>query len=164
MYAGSLRDDTGAHTHLANKLNSLSIMPVEGEASSPIASQVSERTYTVDVNELAIQTITFSFTETTCDITLKTAENQETILCGCGTWQRSQTTLFKQPLLFDQAWVATSGAWTNEDTFTIIFRLYETPFYYTMVCHFADDEMLIEIYVNVSLESTKPLVMTAKRT
>lgn len=163
MHDGSLSDDTVAYTHLTNKLNSLSLLPVEGAASSPIASQVSERTYTVDANELTIQTIALSFTETTCDITLKTADNQETIVCGYGTWQRSQTTLFNQLLLLDHALVATSGAWTNQDTFTIIFRLYETPFYYTMVCYFADDEMLIEIHVNVSLESMKPLVMTAKR-
>jgi len=162
MHADSLPDDTVAYSHLQNKLNSLSLLPVEGETSSPIASQVSERTYTVDANELMIQTMTFRFTETICDITLKTDENQETILCGYGKWQSSQTTLFKQSLLFDHARVATSGAWSNQDTFTTIFRLYETPFYYTMVCHFADDEMLIEIHINVSLESMKPIVMTAK--
>lgn len=161
MHTDALRDDTAAHTNLTHKLNSLSILPVEGEASTLITSQVSGRTYAVDENELTIQTITFSFTETTSAITLKTTGSRETILCGYGLWQRSQTTLFKQPLLFDQAWVATSGAWTSEDTFTIIFRLYETPFYYTMICHFADNEMLMEIQINVSLESTKPLVMTA---
>lgn len=163
MNADSLPDDTVAHTDLANKLHSLSLLPVEGEASSPIASHVSGCTYTVDANELSIQTIALSFTETGCEIALKTSESQETILCGYGTWQRSQTIVFKQPLLFNHALVTTSGAWTNQDTFTIVFRLFETPFYYTMVCHFAEDEMLIEIQVNVSLESMKPIVMTAKR-
>ena len=116
-----------------------------------------------DVNELSIQTLMFDFAETTCDITFKTAAGQETIACGYGTWQHSQTTLFHEPLLFDHAKIATSGAWTSEDTFTILCRLYETPFYYRMVCHFADDELLLEIQVNVSLESTKPLFVTAKR-
>lgn len=163
MHAGSLHDDATAHTNLVDKLNNLSVLPVAGEAGSPIATQVSGRTYAADANELELKTIGFKFAETTCEIMLKTDESQETILCGFGTWQRSQTALFQQPHLFSHALVATSGAWTNQDTFTIIFRLYETPFCYTMVCHFADDEMLIEIQINVSLESMKPLVITAKR-
>jgi CubicO group peptidase (beta-lactamase class C family) len=162
MSTDSLPDDTASSTNLTNKLNSLNMSPVVGQANSPLASRVSGRTYVVDTNELMINSITFNFTETTCDITFKTAQNEENILCGYGTWQRSQTTLFHQPLLFDRARIATSAAWTNHDTFTIIFRLYETPFYYTMLCHFADDEMLIEIQVNVSLESMKPIVMTAQ--
>lgn len=163
MHADSLHDDATAHTNLVDKLNNLSVLPVAGEASSPIATQVSGRTYAADANELELKTIGFKFAETTCEIMLKTAENQETILCGFGTWQRSQTTLFQQPHLFSHALVATSGAWTNQDIFTIVFRLYETPFCYTVVCHFADDEMLIETQINVSLESMKPLVVTAKR-
>lgn len=41
-------------------------------------------------------------------------------------------------------------------------RLYETPFYYTVAYHFAGDEMLVEMQVNVSLESMSPLMLTAK--
>ena len=163
MHAESLPDDTIAATHLADKLDSLTLSPVEGEPSSPLASQVSARPYAVDTNELAIETIAINFTATTCDITLKIAEKQETIACGYGTWQRSQTTLFNQMLFYDHALIATSGAWTTSETFTIIFRLYETPFYYTMTCDFADDEMLIEVTVNVSLESMKPIGLTAKQ-
>ncbi len=163
MQPDSLADDPVASTKLSNKLDSLQLLPVEGSASSPITPQVSGRTYAVDANELAIHTIAFNFTETIYEITLKIADNRETILCGYGTWQPSQTTLFNQILFYDHALVATSGAWTTTDTFTIIFRLYETPFYYTMTCDFVDDEMLIEIQVNVSLESMKPIVMTAKQ-
>lgn len=163
MEVDSLDDDSAAHTHLTDKLNSLRMLPVVGEVDSPVASSVSGRIYAADANELALQTITLSFAETSCEITLETDEKQETIPCGIGTWQRSQTALFEQPFLFHHALVATSGAWTNPDTFTILYRLYETPFYYTMECHFADDEMLIEIHINVSLESTKAIFMTAKR-
>lgn len=161
MHAGSLPDDTAAYITLVNKLERLSLLPVQGEGASPLASQVSGRTYRVDTNELMLETIALNFMEAGCEITLKTAKGKETILCGYGIWQRGQTTLFNQPELFNRALVATSGAWTANDTFTMIFRLYETPFYYTMFCHFVDDEMIIEIHVNVSLESMKPLVMTA---
>ncbi len=164
MVAGSLNENATAHARLTNRLTCLSMKPVEGTAASPIATQLTERTYIADANELSLEKITFSFAETTCNITLKIGERQETILCGYGTWEQSRTTLFKQPLLFTQALIATSGAWLDENTFALIFRLVETPFYHTMVCHFADDEVLLEIAVNVSLESMQPIVITAKQT
>ncbi len=43
----------------------------------------------------------------------------------------------------------------------MIVRLYETPFYHTLMFHFAGEEMLIEIQINVSLESMKPLMLLA---
>lgn len=163
MHGESLGDYSIAQTDLATKLDNLSFAPVKGAATSPLAPQLSGCKYVVDANELSVETIAFRFTETACEISVKTAERVETILCGYGSWQRSHTTLFEQPLLFTRAAVATSGAWTAEETFTTIFRLYETPFYYTMDCHFADDELLIEMVVNVSLESMKPIIMTATR-
>lgn len=163
MQADALADDPVAATNLANKLTSLSLSSLEGEATSPLVAQVSGKTYMVDANELNLSAMTFNFTGTACDITLKIADKKETLLCGYGAWQLSQTTLFNQLLFYDHAHVATSGAWMSPDTFTIVFRLFETPFTYTMTCHFADDEMLIELQVNVSLESMKPLVMTATR-
>jgi len=159
MSSASLPDDTISHNNLVNKLDSLNIVPVEGETSSPVVSQVSGKIYGVDENELSIQSMIFNFTESACEITLKSDEVQETILCGYGEWQHSQTTIFNESPLFDKTPVASSGAWTNEDTFTVVFRLIETPFYYTMTCTFADDEVLIEIQVNVSLESTEAIVM-----
>lgn len=162
MNVGSLHKDVVASTHLINKLSSLNLLPVAGKTTSPLTSHISGCTYAVDANDLELETFTVRFAEANCELTLQTAGRQETILCGIGAWQQSQTTLFKQPSLFDRALVATSGAWTHQDTFAIIFRLYETPFYYTMICHFADDEMLIEIHINVSLESMKPIIMLAK--
>lgn len=164
MNISSLPDDTIAHTNLVNKLDNLRLLPVEGEAHSPIASQVSGRIYSVDANELMLQTVSLSFTETTCEIALKIADKQEKIICGYDTWQRSQTTLFNENIVTDHEPIATSGAWTSPNTFTVVFRLYETPFYYTMIFHFDDDEMLIEIQVNVSLGSMETVVLTAQCT
>jgi CubicO group peptidase (beta-lactamase class C family) len=162
MRLDPLSDDAAAQDTLSKKLFNLSLITVQGQVASPIASQVSGRTYTVDVNELEIKTIALNFTEAGCTVGIKTAVGEETIPCGYGVWQRGQiTTLFNQPLLFDGTRVAASGAWTAEDTFTIVVRLYETPFYHTLVCHFAGDEILVEIQVNVSLESMKPLLLTA---
>lgn len=161
MRPGSLPNDAATKDALSEKLSSLSLMPVQGQATSPIGSQISGRTYVVDANELEIETITLSF-DTDCTVSIKRAAGEETILCGYSKWQRGQpTALFSQPLLFERTPITTSGAWTAQDVFTIIARLDETPFYHTLVCHFAEDGIMIEIRINVSLESMKPLLLLA---
>ncbi len=163
MSPDSLPEDTDAQDALAEKLSSLSFTPVQGQTSSLLATQVSGQTYAVDANELGIETITLNFTEAGCIVSVTTSAGDETIPCGYGTWQRSPkaTTLFHQALLFDRTPVAASGAWTADETFTMILRLYETPFFHTVDCHFVGDELLIETRINVSLESMEPLLLTA---
>lgn len=92
---------------------------------------------------------------------MTTAAGEEAIPCGYGVWQRSETTLFHQALLFERTPVAASGAWTTDESFTMIFQLYETPFFHTFVCHFVGDELMIETNINVTLESMEPLLLTA---
>ncbi|MBZ0297112.1 MAG: serine hydrolase, partial [Anaerolineae bacterium] len=162
MYPAPLSGDDETQNVLSKRLFNLSLIPVQGRSTSPIAAQVSGRTYEVDANELEIETIVLNFTETGCTVRIKTSVDEETISCGYDVWQRGQTTtLFNQDLLFDRTPVASSGAWTADDTFTIIVQLYETPFYHTLACHFIGDELLVEAQVNVSLESLKPLLLLA---
>lgn len=161
MATGQLEDTVSAR-RLRDKLSSLSFPPVQGKFDSPMAARVSGRTYKVDSNDLNIQTIALDFTDSCCTVRIETSTGMETISSGWGVWrQGQQTVLFKQPTLFDHTAVAASGGWTGDDCFTMIVRLYETPFYYTIVCQFIGDELLIETRINVSLETLKPLLLTA---
>lgn len=161
MHADPLPANLPAQAALTDKLASLNLPPVLG-TGSPFAAQVSGRTYAVDGNSLNLEAITLNFNEDGCEVIFKTAKGDETIPCGYGRWQMGETTLFNQPLLFDRAKVATSGAWTAAETFTMIFRLYETPFFHTVDCHFAGAELMIESRINVSLESLEPVLMLAQ--
>lgn len=164
MGPAALPDDPAAQEALSQRLSALHLPPVQGMPISPIAPQISGQTYTVDGNELGIETLSFRFSEGICVVSMRTQAGDERIPCGSGTWHPANSTdLFHQPLLFDRTPIATSGAWTAEETFSMIIRLVETPFYHTLVCHFAGDEILIETQVNVSLESMKPLMLFAKR-
>jgi len=157
-----LPDDAEARNALARKLSNLMQPPVQGQAKSPILSRISGRTYAVDANDLEIETLALDFSGVGCMVSIKTAAGEETIPCGYGEWQRGQTTLFNERWMLPAPMpVATSGAWTAEDSFTMVVRLYETPFYYTLVYHFVADEMMLETRVNITLESPKPLLMTA---
>lgn len=155
-------EDAAAHDGLNEKLSSLALPLVQGRSESPIAAQISGRVYTVDKNEMALESIALKFTESGCAVSIKAASGQDTIPCGYGTWERGQTTLFNAPWESDAIPVAASGAWTANDSFTLVLRLYTTPFYHTVVCHFVGDEMMIEAQVNVSFGSTQPILLTAK--
>lgn len=162
MRSEALPDDAAAQDVLAKKRSGLCLAPVWGQAESPVASQLSGRIFAVDDNALGIETVVLNFTDGDCTVRLRTGEREEIIPCGYGVWLRGQpTALFGQPLLFDRTPITASGAWTAEDTFTLVVRLFETPFYHTLICHFVEDEMLLEIRVNVSLESLRPLLLTA---
>ncbi|HYF64943.1 MAG TPA: serine hydrolase [Herpetosiphonaceae bacterium] len=162
MGAGPLAEDAASQRRLSARLASLRLPAGRGQAGSPMAAAVSGRPYRAEANALGIETITLDFAESGWTFGAQTAAGQETIPGGYGAWQPGQTALFKQEF-FERTPSAASGAWTAEDTFAMGIRLYETPFSYRLACHFAGDELLVEIRVNVSLESAHPLLLTARR-
>lgn len=165
MQPGSLPEDAAAHHALLELLSNLRLDPAQGQSVSPTASRVSGRAYAAAVNALEIEAITLDFNGTGCTVHMKTAAGEETLVCGDGLWlPNPPMTLFRQPLLFDRTPCMASGAWSAEDTYTILVRLHETPFCHTLNCHFAGDELLIEVKINVSLESLKPHLLLASLT
>ena len=156
-----LAEDVVSQCRLGEKLSNLTLPLVQGQAESPIASQVSGRTYRVDANDLEIETVSLNFTGSGCTVRVKTAMGEETIPGGYGAWRQGQTTLFDNPWLVGLKPFVASGAWTAEACYTMVVRLYETPFYHTLVFHFVGDELMAEVRVNVSFESAN-VVLTAR--
>jgi hypothetical protein len=165
MSMDPLTEDTISQDALTKKLTSLALLPVPGQAKSPIASQVSGQTYFVDDNELNIETIILNFNKAGRTVSMKTAAGEETILCGNAAWKQEHTTLFNDLRWFsnEPTPIVASGAWTAEDNFMMVVRLYETPFVYSLVYCFVGMEMMVEIQINVSLDFSKPLLLTARR-
>lgn len=157
----SPKTDSDSQHRLTEKLTGLTHPPAQGLAHSPITSQLAHQTYVFDDNTLGLASLAFSFDEDACSASFKTATTDEILRCGYSRWQHGETGLFKQPLLFERMSFVASGAWTSETTFTMVVRLYETPFFHTLDFYFIGDELMIEIRVNVSLESLKPIVLTA---
>lgn len=163
MNADALPEDPAAHDSLTKKLASLTTIPVQGLSTSPAVAQVSGQIYQVDANELKIETLVFDFAELGCSVKAKTTAGEETIPCSYGVWQQGATKLFNEPWVLNPMPIAASGAWTADDTFTLIVRLYETPFFHTFVCRFADDQLTVETKINVSFVPSQTRVLTAHR-
>jgi CubicO group peptidase (beta-lactamase class C family) len=153
-------DAVGQGTLLA-RLKTLSLPVPQGQPISSTANQVSGRTYVCEPNELHIETITPQFSDVGCTFVIKTPEGEETIASGFGNWKLGATRLFQQNMLFDRTPAASIGAWVSDDTYAAVICLYETPFYHRWTCHFMDDDLMVEVGINVSLESMKPILLTA---
>ena len=162
MQPASLADDTTAHNALKETLSNLVYPPVEGDTSSTLAAQISGRTYLADKNDLNIESIRLNFMESSCTLHVKVDNIEQIIPSGYGTCEQGDTSLFSHFWLFGSSKTLSSGAWISEDSFTMLIRLYETPFYNALVFHFMDNELLLEIQANVSLESLAPQVLTAR--
>jgi CubicO group peptidase (beta-lactamase class C family) len=85
---------------------------------------------------------------------------EQRIACGRGKWQKGRAAwgpLKEQP-------AASSGAWTDDDTFTIKLCFYETPFLITIHLKFSEEELHYTSEANVGFGPTKdsPLVGKAK--
>lgn len=156
MGAGPPAEDPASQRRLAAKLAGLGLQPAPGRAGSPLAARVSGRPYQIEGNALGIETVTLDFAEAGWTFSATTAAGKETIPCGFGRWRAGRTALFTSP---EAAPVAASGGWAAEDTFALAVRLYETPFAYALACHFAGDELMVEIQVNVSLDSLSPVLL-----
>ncbi len=147
---------------LAEKLSSLSLPAVKGNATSSVVSDVSGQTYNVDENVLHIETLCLSLGESGW-LRLTTADVEEIIECGYGVWRQSQTRLFNQGNDVEPHSVFASGAWMGDDSFTLVVRLVETPFYHTLVFYFGDDDLMVEMGINLSLESAQKVLLTAQK-
>ena len=161
MGTAPLAEASAEADRLTEKLSGLALPPVQGEVTSPIASQVIGRTYAVDPNALRLETIALHVTGLGWTVRITTVTGEEAISCGHGVWQPGQTTLFNDFWIVGSAPVVASGAWTAAEDFTMVVRLYETPFCHTLVCHFIGDDLLIETLVNTSLGGTETLLLTA---
>ncbi|MBK8027058.1 MAG: beta-lactamase family protein [Chloroflexi bacterium] len=156
--------DEPALAALSEKLSTLSLPLASGEAESPVAPQALARTYRLDENPLGIATLALDASPTGWVVRVTTRAGEESFSCGYGVWERGETTLFNNPHWFADVTsrIAASGAWTANDTFTLIVRLYETPVFRTLVFIIVEDEVLLEVRVNVTLESPEPLLLTGR--
>ncbi|MBZ0278703.1 MAG: serine hydrolase, partial [Anaerolineae bacterium] len=159
--ADALPEDAVVQEKLRRKLSGLHFQPVEGAASSPIADQVSGRTYQVEDNELQVKTIGLDFGDTGCTLHIQTATQEAIIPCGYGRWQAGQTHLFNESPLQLSAAIMSSGAWTAANMFTAQFRRYETPFFHTLVCQFDGDRLTIQTRVNVGFIPPETVILRA---
>lgn len=133
-------DEEGVE-QLEQKLQSLSLGTVEGKQHTPLASEISGRTYTLDHNDLEINAITFYLEGDTPEISITSKGAEHALRAGYGKTEKG---VLPSPFVTSQK-VAVSGAWVTEDRFEVLVIYYEAPQSVKYTFDFVDDRLFWEI-------------------
>jgi CubicO group peptidase (beta-lactamase class C family) len=132
---------------LERTLEGLTIQPLQGASSSPLAAQVSGKTFRLEENEPRIESLRFEFSLEGCTLTSRTPQGDQRLTCGHGAWHKD-TMIDERGLV--RKYVA-SGAWTAKDTYRVQIVLYETPFCPAVTARFDGDQVTYQFEPNVGL-------------
>jgi CubicO group peptidase (beta-lactamase class C family) len=133
------------------KLEHLSVRLPEGSLSSPTARRVSGRACRFEENEEKIQSATLTFKGNRCKMTLRDERGERPVECGNGAWVKGITAVGDGT----ESKVAASGAWTDEETYTMKLCFYETPFVQTVTCKFEGEKVTVSRKMNVGFGPTE---------
>ena len=134
-----------------------------------MSKEISGKTYAIESNQKNIESISFSFTNETCVINLKTNTGAYQLPFGQGKWAKDETDKYG-PYLVARAKanrvgqspfkIAGSYEWTDANTLKLILRYIESPHTETMICHFDNNKISAEI-IN-SFEPNNKAVITGE--
>jgi CubicO group peptidase (beta-lactamase class C family) len=157
-----LPDNDSLVQQMKLQLNSLSL-PIPGNSnSSELVSSIEGKDYEMQANERNVQHVSFHFENDLCTINIKTDTATHTITFGPRRWHEGETTR-KGPYLVSGAKnnlnglppfkVAGEYNWRDENKLELILRYIESPHTETIVCHFDDNKIKIELRTSISSQS-----------
>jgi CubicO group peptidase (beta-lactamase class C family) len=144
--------DPQSQDELRRTLSSLALTPPKGQSSSPLSGRISQKTFTLDANDLGMGAASFAFRNDGCIFTLRDSQGEYPIACGLERWQRGETALPGAPPRLisggappsgTKSKLAASGTWKDPNTFEMMLRYYETPHHDTVTCRFDSDRVRI---------------------
>jgi CubicO group peptidase (beta-lactamase class C family) len=145
MQKGKLPDNDQLTASLTLKLSSLAIAPPEKGTDSPMATEISEKIFTMDPNEKGIESISFLFMTDMCHVSLKKDSTDYQLAFGAGKWlidetaKRGPNLVSSEKVSFtrmDKVKVAGSFRWQDRNTLELVIRYIESPHTETMICKF----------------------------
>ena len=140
---------------LKQKLSALALpLPAPGEGSAVI-SHISGKTFALGPNDHHLETISFGFTDKTCNVTLVINSVRYNFSLGSGQWLNGETTLPGPNLLLlakahfaslPPPKVAGSYGWKDEKTLEMVLRYIESPHTETIICRFDDNRVSVNFH------------------
>jgi len=159
MKPSRLRENAAARRLLQTRLDELTVKFPNGVATSPVLAGVSGKLFEFPENDRGIKTLSFDFNSAAPTLIVRTVDGEARLPFGIQSWAKSRGTFTNgldhflsvpaNPL------VASSGAWTADNIFTLKIVLYETPFYSTLNFKFDSDRLTVDAEHNVAFGTTK---------
>lgn len=155
--AGASADKNNT-TALQQKLKTLALAPPVVQSISPMATQVSGKTYALASNSLTVTDSSLTFGKDSCIFKLHDAQGSHQVTCGIGRWAKGETTFSTLPLKLVNtpvpgetgSKIAASGTWSDPNTFVMTWRFIETAHYETVTCRFDNDGVQIDFQSSLS--------------
>ncbi|WBX85115.1 serine hydrolase domain-containing protein [Sphingosinicella microcystinivorans] len=139
---------------LAERTQSLSLLPALPATMSPVAARISGRRFKAAENAEDIESFGFTFAGDRCRFTMRDARGEHSVDVGLGRWIEDHTSMTGNKLHHqyqpDSMLVVAGGRWIAPDTFEMIWQFAETAFRDTVVCRFEGDAMTFDRSVNVN--------------
>ena len=151
MYTGALSRDNSAETNLRQHLAALSIAPLNNTVS---ANSTLNKTFSIDKNELNINSISLKSDGKICDIILGVDTAKYAFKFQSGKWLPGETKMQGPYLLLkakeDFSFLSPykvdgNYGWTDDHTLQLKLRYIESPHTETITCHFTDQGMDAEV-------------------
>ncbi|HUA39750.1 MAG TPA: serine hydrolase [Candidatus Sulfopaludibacter sp.] len=161
MKTSALSADAESDQKLEHALAGLTLHQPQGAATSPLAAQVSGKSYLFPTNDQNIDAVKFDFNGPEATLVVRSLGQEYRVACGSGVWEKGRTAFnagasswivapVEQP-------VAASGAWTADDTYAVKLAYYKTPLAVTLTCRFAGDRvLLLNVEYSVNFDPTAP--------
>ncbi len=145
-------------TALRQRLTKLEVRPPEGVSESATAARVSGKTYRLEANADKLQTADFDFSSDRCTLTLHGDAGELKIVSGRDRWQQGSVPGTKTPPRLGApptGKIASRGAWTDPDTYTMKVCYIESPYVETITCRFSGNEVALTRKMNVGFGPTE---------
>lgn len=151
MSPQALPEDEAAFAELKNKLETLALDPTQGNPSSGIAADVSGKKYLIQGANAEFNAISFDLNADHKNITLWVNGEAQEVPVGYGEMKTGEMTIpgwGKVP-------VASSGAWTNDNTYRAMMYHVSAPHAIIFNFIFSGNEVTIDSEYNVMFGPTK---------
>ncbi|HNB51003.1 MAG TPA: serine hydrolase [Anaerolineales bacterium] len=158
MHPGPLPVIPHAQDALQEKLVSLSLPLPAGKPSSVWAEKSSGKTYILEPNEFQVNRVALKFEGEQNKLIVQDGRGEFTIQIGQGIWYESSNHLRG----YGAEPIASSGAWTAENTYEIRICYAESEFSLIFRFHYLGDELHLEVEPNVSWVSPHTRTLKGK--
>ncbi len=151
--------DSTAVSALSARLAALRLLPPLAPSASPVAAQVTGRTFHVGPNEDGVERVTFEFAADRCRFRLRDGRGEHSIVAGTSDWIESDTSMTGNRLHHqyqpESMRVVAGGRWVDPRTFEMTWQFAETAFRDRVVCRFdGADGVTVNRSVNVNSAAT----------
>jgi CubicO group peptidase (beta-lactamase class C family) len=149
-----LPENTQVYETLKKRLSSLTLPLAAKGTDSPLATSLAGKTFKLEGNDNGLESVSFNFTGTDCNLSLRVDSVDYTFAFGAGKWITGETTmlgpnLIKRPGMLASSKIACSYSWKDDNTLELVLRYIESPHTITITSKFDKDNILIGIHLSV---------------